>query len=76
MWKKERSDLQNKVHELIGGNERYRLETGKKLNEYAGKYTDYKNKLRKANSNIQTLAARVAKYELQLAAEKDDRMSA
>lgn len=76
MWKKERTDLQNKIHELIAGNERYRIETSKKVNNYSSKYTDYKNKLRKANSNMQTLAGRVAKYELQLAAEKDDKMSA
>jgi hypothetical protein len=51
-WKKERNDLQNKIHELITNNERYKIETGKHLANYKSKYTDYKNKLRKANSNI------------------------
>ena len=38
---------------------------------YKHKYGEYKQKLRQANSSIQTLAERIAKYELQMAAEKD-----
>lgn len=65
-WKKERSDLHTKIQELIASNEKYKHDVGKSVTVYKSKYQDYKNKLKKANSNIQTLAARVAKYELQL----------
>ena len=34
------------------------------MENYKRKYSDYKNKLKKANTVIQTLTTRVAKYEL------------
>ena len=40
---------------------------------YKDKYSEYKQKLRKANANIATLTARIAKFDMQLAAEKEDR---
>lgn len=40
---------------------------------YKSKYQDYKVKLRKANANIATLSARIAKFDIELAAERDDR---
>ena len=63
-WKKERGELHAKVQELIGANEKLKYDTNKHLTTYKSKYQDYKGKLKKANANIQTLAARVAKYEL------------
>lgn len=43
------------------------------MQHYKGKYQDYKVKLRKANANIATLSARIAKFDIELAAEREDR---
>ncbi len=40
------------------------------------KYIDYKNKLKSANSNIQTLVARLAKFEYERQAERENQYSA
>lgn len=42
------------------------------MNHYKAKYTEYKQKLRKANQNIATLLSRIAKYDIQMQADKDD----
>jgi hypothetical protein len=63
-WKKERGELHGRIQELIGSNEKLKHDANKYTTTYKGKYQDYKSKLKKANASIQTLAARVAKYEL------------
>ena len=52
-------------------NEKLRYDSHEQIENYKGKYNEYKNKLKKANQNIQTLTTRVAKYELAMAAEKE-----
>lgn len=42
------------------------------LNHFKTKYTEYKQKLRKANQNISTLMARIAKFDIQMQAENHD----
>ena len=42
------------------------------MNSYKSKYTEYKQKLRKANQNIATLLTRLAKFDIQMQAEKDN----
>jgi hypothetical protein len=42
------------------------------LNHFKSKYTEYKHKLRKANQNIATLMARIAKYDIQTHSDKHD----
>lgn len=44
----------------------------RQTNHFKNKYAEYKQKLRKANHNIATLMGRIAKYDLQLAAEKEN----
>ena len=68
--------MQNQIKDLIALNARIKLEAEKGVGQFKGKYEDYKNKLKKANQNIQTLATRVAKYEIQMQAEREDRGSA
>ena len=75
-WKKERGDLSAKVQELMAENERTRAEAARQVQNMKGKYSEYKSKLKKANQSIQTLTARVAKYELEAAAEREDRYAA
>ena len=53
-------------------NERIKLESNKQLSSYKTKYTEYKQKLRKANQNIATLLTRLAKFDIQMNAERDD----
>lgn len=48
--------------------ERVRLESQRQINHYRTKYTEYKNKMKKANQNIAVLMARIAKTDLHLAA--------
>jgi hypothetical protein len=52
--------------------ERVKLESARHINHYKTKYSDYKVKMRKANQNIAILMARIAKFDLQMAAEKED----
>ena len=71
-WKRERNDLQGKLQELMSSSEKYKAESSRQLANYKSKYQDYKTKLRKANQNIQTLASRVAKFEIQYGAEREN----
>ena len=54
------------MQELISQNERLKIESNKQLSSYKTKYTEYKQKLRKANQNIATLLTRLAKYDIQM----------
>jgi predicted nucleic acid-binding Zn-ribbon protein len=49
---------------MLSYNEKVRDECLKKLVAYKEKYTDYKQKVKQANGQIQRLTQRVAKYEL------------
>jgi hypothetical protein len=42
------------------------------VQHYKNKYTEYKDKMRKANQNIGTLTARIAKYDIEMVAERED----
>ena len=70
--KKERVELVSKVQELMSQNERLKIESNKQLGSYKNKYSEYKQKLRKANQNIATLLTRLAKFDIQMQAEKED----
>ena len=54
------------------GREKGRHDKDLKLEKYQEKAASYKKKLRIALSNVQTLAQRVAQYEYQMVAERDD----
>ena len=69
--KKERVELVSKIQELMAQNERIKLESNKQLSSYKTKYSEYKQKLRKANQNIATLLTRLAKFDIQSKAERD-----
>jgi hypothetical protein len=64
LWRKEQASLNHRVSELIAASERQRLERDKGLDKYREKATSYKQKLRLALQNVQTLAQRIARYEL------------
>ena len=64
MAKKERVELVSKVQELMAQVERIKLESNKQLSSYKSKYSEYKQKLRKANQNIATLLTRLAKFDI------------
>ena len=64
LWRKEQAALNHRVSELIAASERQRLERDKGLDKYREKATSYKQKLRLALQNVQTLAQRIARYEL------------
>lgn len=72
MAKKERVELVSKVQELLAQVERIKLESNKQLSSYKSKYSEYKQKLRKANQNIATLLTRLAKFDIQMQAERED----
>lgn len=64
-WKRERADLVKRVHELMASGEKGKEDGGKQMYKMKQKYLDYKEKVRKANANIQVLMQKVAKYELE-----------
>lgn len=70
---KEKNGLGGRISELISTNERLKLESNRQLTHFKTKYGEYKQKLRRANQNIATLLARVAKFDIQLTAEREDR---
>lgn len=60
------------AHQDLAANfERLKLESLRQVQHYKAKYTEYKAKMRKANQNIGVLTARVAKFDIELQAEKD-----
>lgn len=66
VWKKDKSDMQMKIQELAAYSDKLKVDSQEQVENYKRKYADYKNKLKKANTNIQTLTTRLAKYELQM----------
>lgn len=70
--KRERVDLIHRVQDLTQQNERIKIDCMRQLNHFKAKYTEYKQKLRKANQNIATLLGRIAKYDIQTQADKHD----
>ena len=71
--KQERVELVSKIQELVAQNERLKVEGNKQLTSYKSKYSEYKQKLRRANQNISTLLTRLAKFDIQMQSEKDDK---
>lgn len=70
--KAERAELVQRCRELEHGIDRVKIESSRHINHYKTKYSEYKAKMRKANQNIAILMARIAKFDLQMAAEKED----
>ena len=73
-YKQERVELASKIQGLLSQNERLKLESTRQLSSYKSKYTDYKTKLRKANQNISTLLTRLAKFDIAIQAEREERV--
>lgn len=59
------------MQELIKETDKGRGEREKQLVKYREKATTYKSKLRLALQNVQTLAQRIARYELQMGPERE-----
>ena len=62
-WVKERQDLNNKLQEMLSYNEKVKDECLKKVVAYKEKYTDYKGKVKQANSQIARLMQRLGQLE-------------
>jgi chromosome segregation ATPase len=75
LFRKERQDLQLRVQELLKDSEKGKSERERQLVKYREKSSSYKTKLRLALQNVQTLAQRIAKYELQLGPERENGLS-
>ena len=63
----ERNEMQQKLKDLLMHNEKVKDECLKKVLVYKEKYSDYKNKVKQANQQINLLTQRVARYELERA---------
>lgn len=74
--RKEKGDYVSKQQELLQNFERLKQESMRQVQYFRGKYMEYKEKMRKANQNIGVLGARVAKFDMEVAAEKDERPAA
>lgn len=72
MAQAERQEIQKRCRELEQYAERVKIESSRQVTHYKTKYSEYKSKMRKANQNIAVLMARVAKFDIELAAEKED----
>ena len=64
-WKSERTDLNQKLQDLLIHNEKVKDECLKKVLVYKDKYQDYKQKVKRANQQISVLTQRVARYEVE-----------
>ena len=51
-WKKEKSEMQQRIHELMAHSDKVRYDSQEQIESFKQKYTDYKNKLKKANVSI------------------------
>jgi len=56
--------MNNKLQEMVLMNEKLRDECLKKIVAYKDKYTQYKEKVKQANSKIAILTQTVARYEI------------
>lgn len=61
---KEVAEMQAQMAEVIAQNEKFKLERDKGSEKYRSKATQYKTKLKLALQNVQTLAQRIARYEI------------
>jgi hypothetical protein len=52
--------------------DKLKQESIRSVQHYKNKYNEYKLKMRKANQNIGTLTARIAKYDIEMGAERED----
>lgn len=64
-WKNERADMNQKLQDLLMHNEKVKDECLKKVLVFKDKYTDYKQKVKRANQQITVLTQRVARYEME-----------
>ena len=62
-----------KCRELEQFADRVKIESSRQVTHYKTKYSEYKNKMKKANQNIAILMARIAKFDFEVAADKDVR---
>lgn len=69
--RQDHTQLVNRCRDFEQAVERVKLESQRHITHYKTKYTEYKAKMRKANQNIAILMARIAKFDLQLASEKE-----
>lgn len=60
-----------RIQEIAAYAEKVRYDGQEQIENYKVKYNDYKAKLKKANASINTLTTRLAKQELQIAAERE-----
>lgn len=61
----EKNDMSQKLQDLLMHNEKVKDDCLKKVLVYKDKYTDYKNKVKAANQQINLLTQRVARFELE-----------
>ena len=62
-----------KCRELEQFADRVKIESSRQVTHYKTKYSEYKNKMRKTNQNIAILMAQIAKFDLEVATDKDVR---
>lgn len=68
----ERQEMAKRCRELEQFADRVKIESSRQVTHYKTKYSEYKSKMRKANQNIAILMARVAKFDLQFAAGREE----
>lgn len=64
--------MQAQLAEVIAQNEKLKIERDKGSEKYRVKSSQYKNKLKLALQNVQTLAQRIARYEIQMGPEHEN----
>lgn len=72
MAQAERQEMIKRCRELEQFADRVKIESSRQVTHYKTKYSEYKSKMRKANQNIAILMARIAKFDLEHAADKDE----
>ena len=72
MAQAERQEMIKRCRELEQFADRVKLESQRQVNHYKTKYSEYKSKMRKANQNIAILMARIAKFDIELGADKGE----
>ena len=72
MAQAERQEMIKRCRELEQFADRVKIESSRQVTHYKTKYSEYKSKMRKANQNIAVLMARIAKFDLEHAADKDE----
>lgn len=72
MAQAERQEMIKRCRELEQFADRVKIESSRQVTHYKTKYSEYKSKMRKANQNIAILMARIAKFDLEHAADRDE----